>query len=90
MTPSFLKHFLYYWLQELRTNRIFQRTKANAILYSLVETAKTNMVNTFEYFNLLLAEIPQHIEDKDPRFLDDLLPWSPRVQKEYPSEYRKS
>ncbi|WP_147348534.1 transposase domain-containing protein [Blautia obeum] len=55
-----------------------------------METAKTNMVNTFEYFNLLLAEIPQHIEDKDPRFLDDLLPWSPRVQKEYPSEYRKS
>ena len=33
--------------------------KASAILYSLVETAKANMINTFEYFNLLLTEIPQ-------------------------------
>ena len=32
--------------------------KASAILYSLVETAKANMINTFEYFNLLLTEIP--------------------------------
>ena len=33
--------------------------KASAILYSLVETAKANMINTFEYFNLLLTEIPR-------------------------------
>ena len=64
--------------------------KASAILYSLVETAKANMINTFEYFNLLLTEIPQHMDDKDLRFLDDLLPWSPRVQKECPSKYKKS
>ena len=64
--------------------------KASAILYSLVETAKANMINTFEYFNLLLTEIPQHTDDKNLRFLDDLLPWSPRVQKECPSKYIKS
>ena len=64
--------------------------KASAILYSLVETAKANMINTFEYFNLLLTEIPQHMDDKDLRFIDDLLPWSPRVQKECPSRYKKS
>ena len=64
--------------------------KASAILYSLVETAKANMINTFEYFNLLLTEIPQHMDDKDLRFLDDLLPWSPKVQKECPSKYKKS
>ncbi len=52
--------------------------------------AKANMINTFEYFNQLLIEIPQHMDDKDLRFLDDLLPWSPRVQKEYPSKYKKS
>jgi len=34
--------------------------KASAILYRLVETTKANMANTFEYFNLLLTEIPQH------------------------------
>ena len=64
--------------------------KASAILYSLVETAKANMINTFEYFNLLLTEIPQHMDDKDLRFIDDLLPWSPRVQKKCPSRYKKS
>ncbi|MEJ8775816.1 transposase domain-containing protein, partial [Blautia sp. HCN-1074] len=64
--------------------------KASAILYSLVETAKANTINTFEYFNLLLTEIPQHMEDKDLSFIDDLLPWSSRVQKECPSKYKKS
>ena len=64
--------------------------KASAILYSLIETAKANMLNTFEYFNLLLTEIPQHMADKDLRFIDDLLPWSPRIQKECPSRYKKS
>lgn len=64
--------------------------KASAILYSLVETAKANRINTFEYFNLLLTEIPQHMDDRDLRFIDDLLPWSPRVQKECPSRYKKS
>ena len=55
--------------------------KASAILYR---------INTFEYFNLLLTEIPQHMDDRDLRFIDDLLPWSPRVQKECPSRYKKS
>ena len=63
---------------------------ASAILYSLVETAKANSLNTFEYFNLLLAEIPKHMDDKDLRFLDDLLPWSTREQNECPSRYKKS
>lgn len=55
--------------------------KASAILYRLVETTKANMTNTFEYFNLLLTESPRHMDDKDLRFIDDLLPWSPRVLK---------
>ena len=63
---------------------------ASAILYSLVETAKANNLNTFEYFNLLLTEIPKHMDDKNLRFLDDLLPWSTRVQNECPSRYKKS
>ena len=63
--------------------------KASALLYSLVETAKANRINTFEYFNLLLTEIPQYMNDKDLRFIDDLLPWSPRVQKECPKPIQK-
>ena len=64
--------------------------KASAVLYSLVETAKANGLNTFEYFNLLLTEIPQHVDDNNLRFLDNLLPWSPMVQKACPSKYKKS
>ena len=64
--------------------------KASAVLYSLVETAKANGLNTFEYFNLLLTEIPQHVDDNNLRFLDNLLPWSPMVQKTCPSKYKKS
>ena len=58
--------------------------KASAILYSLVETAKANMINTFEYFNLLLTEIPQHMDDKDLRFIDDLLHGHPESRKNAP------
>nr|WP_317347919.1 transposase [uncultured Blautia sp.] len=47
--------------------------KTSAILCSLVETAKANMINTFEYFNLL-TEIPRHMDDKTLRFIDDLSP----------------
>lgn len=64
--------------------------KASAILYSLVETAKANGLNTFEYFNLLLTEIPRHMDNSSLSFLDDLLPWSPNVQKSCPSKYKKA
>ena len=56
--------------------------KASAMLYSLVETAKANEVNTYQYLELLLTEIPMHMDDDNLKFLDELLPWSPRVQKE--------
>ncbi len=64
--------------------------KASAILYSLVETAKANQLNTYKYFELLLTEIPKHMEDKDLSFIDKLLPWSDMVQKECPSQYKRS
>lgn len=64
--------------------------RASAILYSLVETAKANQLNVYQYLELLLKEIPQHMDDKDLKFIDDLLPWSPRIQEECPSRYKKS
>ena len=64
--------------------------KASAMLYSLAETAKANLVNTYQYFELLLTEIPKHMDDTDLGFLNDLMPWSPRVQKECPSRFKKS
>ena len=64
--------------------------RASAMLYSIVETAKANGINTYQYLELLLTELPKHAEDKNLAFLDTLLPWSDRVQKECPSKYKKS
>lgn len=59
--------------------------KASVMLYSPVETAKANMINTFEHFNLLLTVISQHMDNKELRFIDNLLPRSPKVQKKCPT-----
>ncbi len=56
----------------------------------LAETAKANNLNTYKYFELLLTEMPKHMDDKNLSFLEDLLPWSDRVQKECPNLYKKS
>ena len=59
--------------------------KASAILYSIVETAKANDLNIYNYFKHLLTEIPKHMDDTDLNFLNSLLPWS----KQLPAECRK-
>lgn len=59
--------------------------ESSAIIYSLVETAKTNKLKIYEYFNYLLTEIPEHMEDKNRDFLNDFLPWSDKI----PAECRK-
>ena len=64
--------------------------KASAMLYSLVETAKANNLNPYKYFEMLLTVIPQHMDDKDRKFLNALLPWSPLVQEECKSLIKKS
>lgn len=64
--------------------------KASAMIYSLVETAKANNLNVYQYFELLLTEIPKHMNDTTLDFLDELLPWSPKVQEQCPSRYKKS
>lgn len=64
--------------------------RASAILYSIVETAKANVLNTYQYLELLATELPKHANEKNVTFLDDLMPWSPQIQKEYPSKYKKS
>ena len=49
---------------------------ASAIIYSIVETAKANKLNPFRYLEYLLTEIPEHMEDTNLSFLEDLVPWS--------------
>lgn len=53
--------------------------KTSAIIYSIAETAKTNNLKPYEYFDYLLTEIPKHMDESDRSFLKDLLPWSPNL-----------
>ena len=55
--------------------------QASTVIYSLVETAKANNLNVYEYFDYLLTQLSAHAEDTDLSFLDDLLPWSEATQK---------
>lgn len=54
----------------------------SAIVYSLTETAKANSLKPYEYLKHLLTVIPQHMDDPDLTFLDDLLPWSDALPDE--------
>ena len=53
--------------------------QASAMIYSIVETAKANELNIYQYFKHLLTEIPKHMDDTDLDFLDALLPWSKQL-----------
>lgn len=49
---------------------------ASAIIYSIAETAKANNLKPYDYFEYLLTELPEHLDDTDRSFMDNLLPWS--------------
>ena len=52
---------------------------ASAIIYSISETAKANVLKPYEYFEYLLTEIPKHQDESSTDFLADLLPWSEKL-----------
>ena len=56
--------------------------KASAMIYSITETAKANLLKPYEYLKYLLTEIPKHMEDRNLDFLEDLLPWSEHLPTE--------
>ncbi len=62
-----------------RKNWLFANTprgaKASATIYSIVETAKENGLNPFNYLMYLFEKLP-NINAEDQEALDQLLPWS--------------
>ena len=60
--------------------------KVSAIIYSLVETAKANNLNVYEYFKHILTVIPNHMDDSNTDFCESLLPWSEDLPKECPKQ----
>ena len=55
---------------------------ANAVLYSLIESAKLNKLNVNKYINYLLEQIPQLDNPTNETILEKFLPWS----KELPDD----
>lgn len=57
-----------------RKNWMFSNSvKASANLYSLVETAKANGLEPYDYINRLLTDMPRRQSEED---LSDLMPWN--------------
>ena len=48
----------------------------SARCYSIIESAKLNMLNVFAYLSHLLTEFPKLGDDPDIEQIDKLLPWS--------------
>ena len=65
-----------------RKNFLFHDTvhgaEASAIVLSLIETAKANNLNAFQYLYTLLLYMPDHLNS--PESIDQLLPWSDFIQ----------
>lgn len=53
--------------------------ESSAIIYIIAETAKTNNLKTYNYFEYLLTEIPKHTDDHDMSLCENLLPWSEKL-----------
>lgn len=69
-----------------RKNWLFSDTpkgaKASAAIYSVIETAKANGLNVYTYLEYLLLYMPGTEWQSYPEELDDLMPWSAKVQAE--------
>lgn len=50
--------------------------EASAISYSIVETAKANNLNIFQYLNYLFKSLPNINFTEHPKLLEQYLPWS--------------
>lgn len=79
-----------------RKNWMFQNTvngaKASAVVYSLVETAKANGLNVYQYLDYLLEEMPRIKHDAGkltPDMLDPLLPWADELPERCRSKKKR-
>lgn len=55
---------------------------ANAVMYTIVESAKVNQLNVYEYIKYLLTRMPNMDYNNHPELLDDCLPWSEKLPSE--------
>lgn len=55
--------------------------KASAAVYSIIETAKANGLNPFQYLKYLFEHLPNADIQRHPEPLDDVLPWNETIQQ---------
>lgn len=53
--------------------------ESSAIIYSIAEAAKANNLKPYDYFEYLQTEIPKHLDETNPSFCEELLPWSDKL-----------
>lgn len=61
---------------------------ANAVLYTLVESARINELDVFAYLKYLLTEMPNNQHLEHPEIIDDYLPWSTSLPEECKLNYK--
>jgi len=65
-----------------RKNFLFHDTvkgaEASAIVYSLVETARENSLDIYQYLYLTLLYMPDYINE--PEGIEEMMPWSEFMQ----------
>ena len=71
-----------------RKNWLFADTvagaKASGVMYSLVESAKQNSLNVWNYINYLLEKLPQYTVEELEENIEKYFPWS----KDLPNEVK--
>ena len=69
-----------------RKNFLFHDTvdgaEASAIVYSLVESARANDLNIYQYLYMVLLYMPDYIDEPDG--IEDMMPWSEFMKERCP------
>ena len=66
-------------------NWLFCDTQAGAnasvAIFTLLETAKANGLNSESYLNYLLTVMPQRFATDSRAVVEDLMPWNPEIER---------
>ena len=68
---------------------------ATGVLYTIVESAKANELDAYEYIKYLLEEMPNNNHLQNPEVLDKYMPWSDelpdqcRLKRTYKKHFKK-
>ena len=54
---------------------------AHAVVYTLIETAKENGIDPFNYLNYLFQKFSNINFSRNSELLDDFLPWSDHIKQ---------